>query len=1100
MKLSKFKKVLILGSGALKIGEAGEFDYSGSQAIKALKEEGISTVVVNPNIATYQTSAGLADKVYFLPVDAYFVGQVIKREKPDGILLSFGGQTALNCGLELWRQKKIGTKPLILGTPVEAINKTEDRKLFVDTLQEVGLLAPRSQAVRTVGAALRAATKIGYPIIIRSAFSLGGQGSDFAQNAKELEQMAEMALAKTPQILIEEDLTGWKEIEYEVVRDQNDNCITVCNMENFDPMGVHTGESIVVAPSQTLTNEEYHGLRQISIKLIKHLGIIGECNIQFALRAKNNGIDYRIIEVNARLSRSSALASKATGYPLAFIAAKLALGYTLPELKNSVTKTTSAFFEPALDYVVVKMPRWDLDKFKKAEHTIGSQMKSVGEVMAVGRNFEEAIQKASRMLGLDQNGLVACFERLKRKYPNLELNGLLEKTRLASLIKQPNVHRLLAITEALKANISPEQISAWSGIDRWFIYKLKNITDLMATITAAPKLTPDLIVAAKAKGFSDKQLAVLQNTTPANVYQLRQTAHIRPQVNQIDTLAAEYPAQTNYLYLTYGRGYGRLKSEVRSPKSRVGRRKKIIILGSGVYRIGSSVEFDWCAVTCGQTLKKMGFEVVMINHNPETVSTDYDMADKLYFEELDFEVVREIYDLEQPTGLIISMGGQAPTNIAMKCDEHRMRILGTTPADIDRAENRYKFSQLLHRLKIDQPAWKELTDITSAKQFATSIGYPVLIRPSYVLSGAAMNVAFNPGDLEEYLDEATFISPEHPVVMTKFITGAKEIEVDAVAKHGQVLIDIISEHVENAGVHSGDATIVCPPQKIYIETIRRIKLITQAIARELNITGPFNIQLLAKDNDIKVIECNLRASRSFPFVSKVVGVNLVEIATATMVQAAGWLAEIPETRINLLNIPYVGVKAPQFSFSRIRGADPVLRVEMASTGEVGALGKNLETAYLKSILSTGFKLPKTGVLLSLGGEINKIKFLSSARELDAAGFKIYATHHTADFLNKRHIKTTELHKLHELPAQPNIKTYLLNKKIDLVIAINDFDYKKPVKTDSFEVDDDYQLRRSAVDLNVPILTDIQTARLFVKAICKYELADLDIKAWDEYLT
>ena len=1123
---SPFRKILLLGSGALKIGEAGEFDYSGSQAIKALKEEGIKVIVVNPNIATYQTSKGLADTVYFLPVNAYFVGKVIEREQPDGILLSFGGQTALNCGVELYKKGLIvapasrSTKPKILGTPISAILKTEDRELFVKTLKEVNLLTPRSRAVKTIVGALQAADTIGYPIIIRSAYSLGGQGSAFAYNAAELKNLSEIAFSKSSQILIEEDLTGWKEIEYEVVRDASDNCITVCNMENMDPMGVHTGESIVVAPSQTLTNQEYFGLRDISIKLIKHLGVVGECNVQFALRTKKGDLDYRIIEVNARLSRSSALASKATGYPLAFIAAKLAVGYNLPELKNAVTQKTSAFFEPALDYVVLKMPRWDLDKFKLADHSIGSQMKSVGEVMAIGRNFEAALQKASRMLGLDQNGLLASYDRLKRKYPNLELNGILKTGNLEALIKKPNEHRLLAITVALRRGTSPAKVAAWSKIDPWFIYKIKNITDLMTRLAKHKKrIDPQLIREAKIKGFSDKQIAVLMEREEEEIYKYRAEQKIIPKINQIDTLAAEYPAQTNYLYLTYEANNQKVEDyyiDSRLPFSAqgferarrgndkiAGHGRRIMILGSGVYRIGSSVEFDWCAVTAGQMLRRLGYDVIMINHNPETVSTDYDMADKLYFEELDFEVVREIYNREQPDGVIISMGGQAPNNIAIKCHKAGFKILGTDPENIDRAEDRFKFSQLLRELGIDQPDWKELTSIAEAREFAGQVGYPVLIRPSYVLSGAAMNIAFNNDDLKHYLEEATFISPEHPVVMNKFITGAKEIELDAVALKGDVIADIISEHVENAGIHSGDATIVCPPQKLYIETMRRIKIISRLIAKKLAITGPFNIQFLAKNNDIKVIECNLRASRSFPFVSKVIGANLVEIATQAILAEKGWAREekFPHftsgNQINLTDIPHVGVKAPQFSFSRIKGADPLLRVEMASTGEVGAIGPDLESAYLTSILATGFNLPKKGVLLSLGGDLNKAKFLSTAKILSQHGFKIYATHHTATYLSDNKINATRLHKLHEAPLEPNIKTYLLSKKIDLVIAINDFDYHKPVKTDSFEVDDDYQLRRTAVDLNVPILTDIQTARLFVQAIAKYKLDDLEVRAWGE---
>jgi len=1127
-KTFKGKKILLLGSGALKIGEAGEFDYSGSQAIKALKQEGIKVIVINPNIATYQTSKGLADKIYFVPVNPYFVEKIIKKEKPDGILLSFGGQTALNCGLELYKQGIIESSsdnainqiynispnnnsicniPKILGTSISAIKKTEDRDTFSKTLQEVNLMSAKSQAVKTVNHAIKAAKKIGFPVIIRSAYSLGGQGSAFVKNEKQLRDLTEIALSRSPQILIEEDLTGWKEIEYEVVRDIADNCITVCNMENMDPMGVHTGESIVVAPSQTLTNQEYHQLRQISIKLIRHLGIIGECNIQFALRAQDQkpNTDYRIIEVNARLSRSSALASKATGYPLALIAAKLALGYSLPELKNSVTKTTSAFFEPALDYVTVKMPRWDLDKFKKAKHTIGSQMKSVGEVMAIGRNFEEALQKASRMLGLDQDGIVASYNRLKQKYPQMipELNGTKNKNKinkhLINLIKTPNEHRLLAITEALKRGAKTKQIVNWSKIDPWFIDKIKNITDLMNKISKSKKLDKKTIIKAKNKGFSDKQIAVLSQNKENKIEKYRQKHQIKPKINQIDTLAAEYPAKTNYLYLTYPINNKQKTENIYKQKS-VDSSKKIIILGSGVYRIGSSVEFDWCAVTCAQILRKSGYQVIMINHNPETVSTDYDMANNLYFEELNFETVREIYKKEKPNGIIISMGGQAPNNIATKCLKAKMKILGTSPKNIDKAENRYKFSKLLNKLGINQPAWKELTSLKQAKNFAKQVKYPVLIRPSYVLSGAAMNIAFNQKDLKQYLEKATFISSEHPVVISKFITEAKEIEVDAVAKKGELIAYIISEHVENAGVHSGDATIVTPPQKIYSQTMRRLKKTTRQIAKALNITGPFNIQYLAKENELKVIECNLRASRSFPFVSKVSKLNLIKIATKAIINQKIDTKKIQKKIKRFMRDPgFIGVKAPQFSFSRIKGADPTLSVEMASTGEVGTLGRTTEEAYLKSILSTGFKMPKKGVLLSLGGDLNKAKFINQAKQLAQAGFKLYATHHTSDFLQKYKIKNKKLYKLHQTPKEPNLKTYLLNKKIDLVITINDFDYKKPVKTDSYEVDDNYQLRRTAVDLNVPILTDLQAAKLFVRAICKYNLKDLEVKSWNQYL-
>ncbi|KKT35680.1 MAG: Carbamoyl-phosphate synthase, large subunit [Parcubacteria group bacterium GW2011_GWA2_44_12] len=1099
-------KVLILGSGALKIGEAGEFDYSGSQAIKALKEERVKTIVINPNIATYQTSHGLADKVYFLPVDPYFTEGVIKKERPDAVLLAFGGQTALNCGLALARLgilKKYNIS--VIGTPIETIEKTEDRDLFVKTLQKIGLKTPKSRTVKSPVAALKASEHIGFPVMVRAGFALGGLGSGVARTKTELEKIAREALRHTHHILVEEYLGGWKEIEYELVRDERGNCISVCNMENFDPLGVHTGESIVVAPSQTLNNAEYHGLREIAIKLISHLGIIGECNIQFALnphptanKDQSAPLDYRIIEVNARLSRSSALASKATGYPLAFIAAKLALGARLTDLKNAVTKTTSAFFEPAMDYVVVKIPRWDLDKFIHAEREIGSSMKSVGEVMAIGRNFEEALQKANRMLGLDQNVFIASREKLCHKYP--ELSKSIKKPNgkgyehFLKLIKNPNEYRLLAIAEALKHGVLPQTISKLSGIDKWFIHKIKNIIDLEYDLKKCnPKtngtktaLHTELLRKAKQNGFSDKQIAILVGTQEQKICSMRQKQNIKPKVNHIDTLAAEYPAQTNYLYLTYhGAPNGAYKKNLK---------KSVIVFGSGVYRIGSSVEFDWCGVISALTLKKIGYRTIIINNNPETVSTDYDMADKLYFEEINLETIKEIYHAEQPEGIILSMGGQTANNLALPCFRQGLKILGTSPEDIDRAENRFVFSELLRRLGIDQPEWKELTTMKGALEFAQKIGFPVLVRPSYVLSGAAMNVGFDEHDLKQYLGDAVYLSPDHPVVMSKFIVGAKEIEIDAVAQKGEVIASIVSEHIENAGVHSGDATIVTPPQKVYLETIRKIKLITARIAQTLRISGPFNLQFLAINNDIKVIECNLRASRSFPFASKVTGINLIELATKAIMGKLG-NKELSLIQNNTLELNHVGVKAPQFSFNRIKGADPILRVEMASTGEVGTLGATLEEAFLKSLIATGFRWPKKGILISLGGIENKIKFLESAFMLAKLKLPIYATENTAIFLHEHGVKCKTLYKIYE-HKEPNVGTTLQKGYIDLVINITESAGKKKLYDESTIRN---TVRRTAVDYAVPILTDLKSAGLFVSAISTQKIEDLEIKAWDEYV-
>jgi carbamoyl-phosphate synthase large subunit len=1057
------KKVLLLGSGALKIGEAGEFDYSGSQAIKALKEEGIEVVLINPNIATIQTSEFLADKVYFLPVIPAFVEKVIARERPDGILLSFGGQTALNCGVALAKSGVLRKHRVeVLGTPIAAIENTEDRELFNARLSEVGLKTPRGKAAAALEDGLRIAREIGYPVMARVAYALGGRGSGLSRNEAELKDALKKAFAHAPQVLIEEYLEGWKEVEYEVVRDRDDNCVTVCNMENFDPMGIHTGESIVIAPSQTLSNKEYHSLREISIRAVRHLGIVGECNIQFALNPRNG--DYRIIEVNARLSRSSALASKATGYPLAFIAAKLALGRSLPALQNSITKRTTACFEPALDYLVVKIPRWDLKKFRRVSKKIGSEMKSVGEVMAIGRSFEEALQKATRMLQIGMYGVVGnesySFEDLENE------------------LRQPTDERLFGIAEAVKKGWSIDRIHQLTKIDRWFLTKIAAIVALEGrlrghTLAALPR---DLVAEAKRKGFSDKQIAILTGSEELDVRAKRERLKIRPAVKQIDTLAAEYPARTNYLYLTY---HG-TEDDVAFERPN----KKVMVLGSGSYSIGSSVEFDWCCVSAVLSLKKLGFETLMVNYNPETVSTDYDICDRLYFEELSFERVLDIYRREKPRGVVLSMGGQIPNNIALKCHRAGMRILGTAPESIDRAENRYKFSKLLDELGIDQPAWRELRSVREASAFARAVGYPVLVRPSYVLSGAAMTVVFDERDLELYLEKASRVSPEYPVVISKFILNAKEIELDAVAKGGTIVVSAVVEHVENAGVHSGDATMVLPPQKTYIETMRKVRETGRKIAAALRITGPFNIQFIAKDNDIKVIECNLRASRSFPFVSKVSRVNFVELAVEAM------LGRTPKNVKSTLDLNYVGVKAPQFSFSRLRGADPTLGVEMASTGEVACLGEDVHEAFLKSILSAGFTLPEKGILLSIGNRADKHKFLHAAEKLRDLNLAIYATEQTSAFLGNHGIANTLLHKVHER-RRPNIRDFVAERRIDFVISIPD-----PERKAAF--DSDYLLRRLAVDYSIPLLTNLQVADLFVHALAAKKPADLLVKHWAEY--
>jgi len=1067
------KTVLILGSGALKIGEAGEFDYSGSQALKALREEGIRTILINPNIATVQTSEELADKIYFLPVNPAFVERVIEKDRPDGILLSFGGQTALNCGTKLYLSgvfEKYGVK--VLGTPVAAIMDTEDRELFVKRLNEIDIKTPRSIAVISVEKALEAAETLGFPVIIRAAYALGGQGSGFASDAGELQNLSARAFSYTDQILVEESLKGWKEVEYEVVRDKHDNCITVCNMENFDPLGIHTGESIVVAPSQTLTNSEYHKLRELSIKIIRHIGVIGECNVQYALSPHSE--DYRVIEVNARLSRSSALASKATGYPLAFIAAKLGIGYGLHELKNSVTKDTTAFFEPALDYIVCKIPRWDLNKFQGVSHTIGSSMKSVGEVMSIGRNFEEAIQKGLRMIGQGMHGFTGNRE-LKFREIETELS-------------EPTDMRIFSIAEALEKGISIDRIYELTRIDKWFLFKLRNIINIKdelckyKTIESIPQ---ELLGNAKIHGFSDFQLArhILKsgpaqiNDDLMKVRKYRKSLGIVPYVKQIDTLAAEYPAVTNYLYLTYSASEHDIHYENDS--------KSVIVLGSGAYRIGSSVEFDWCSVNAIKTIRKEGFRSIMINYNPETVSTDYDICDRLYFDELTFERVLDIIDLENPGGVIVSVGGQIPNNLAMRLYKENVPVMGTSPTSIDRAENRHKFSEMLDDLSVDQPRWKELSSIRDIIEFVDRIGFPVLIRPSYVLSGAAMNVVSNKNELTHFLDLAARVSKQYPVVVSEFIESAKEIEIDAVAKEGEILAYAISEHVEFAGVHSGDATIVFPPQKIYFETVRRIKRISRQITKELNITGPFNIQFLARDNDIKVIECNLRASRSMPFVSKVLKSNLIELATKVML---GIPTEKPDKSV--FELDYVGVKAPQFSFSRLAKADPVLGVDMASTGEVGCIGEGFYEAILKAMFSVGYRVPEKSVLLSTGPARSKVELLNSAKALREKGHKLYATRGTQQFLTDAGVEAHVAYWPDE-DKSPNTIELIRTREVDLVVNI-------PKDLSASELDNDYSIRRNAVDYNVPLLTNARLASAFILAFCRMSEKELAIKSWDEY--
>ena len=1071
---SKIKKVLVLGSGALKIGEAGEFDYSGSQAIKALKEEGIETVLVNPNIATIQTSKGLADKIYFLPVNTYFVEKVIKEEKPDGLFLAFGGQTALNCGIDLWQKGILEKYNLqVLGTPVDVIQKTEDRDLFNKELTKIGVKMPKSFACNDKKSSIEAAKKIGFPLMIRAAFALGGKGSGFAYNDKQLDEMLDTAFAYSPQVLVEENLKGWKEVEYEVVRDRTDNCITVCNMENFDPLGIHTGESIVVAPSQTLSNSEYHKLREIAIKVIRHLGVVGECNIQYALDP--NSEDYRVIEVNARLSRSSALASKATGYPLAHVAAKLALGYTLPELKNAVTKTTTACFEPALDYLALKIPRWDLNKFRMVSKEITSEMKSVGEIMALGRSFEEVVQKGLRMLQVGLHGLVA----------NEDVR--LETKELEEDIVKPTPKRILVVAEALRQGWTVEKIAKLSGIDKWFLDKLKKIVDLSPKIKKG--LDKESMLEAKKKGFSDKQIGFMQGKGELEVRAERKKMGILPSIKQIDTMAAEYPASTNYLYVTYHGNTNDTKPD---------KDKKLIVLGGGAYCIGSSVEFDWCCVNAAQTAQKEGYKTVMINYNPETVSTDYDMCDKLYFDELSLERVLDIYEFEGDSvvGVVVSTGGQVPNNLALKLHKSKVRILGTDPKNIDRAENRHMFSGMLDKLEVDQPQWKELARMNDIYKFVDKVGYPVLVRPSYVLSGAAMSVAYDKEALENFLGKAVKISKDAPVVVSKFETGAKEIEIDAVAYKGKIVVYAIAEHIENAGVHSGDATIVLPPQKLYMETIRRIKVIAKKIAKELDISGPFNIQFLAKSNRVMVIECNLRSSRSFPFSSKVTGYNFIEIATYAMLKkSTGTVSKKGMERLEYmdyktLDLDHVGVKAPQFSFPRLKGADPVSGVEMASTGEVACFGEDLHEALLKSMISVGFELPKKGVLFSVGGMENKVDVLSAARKFAAMGFKIFGSEGTADFLKESGLEVKKLYKISS-KKKPNIIDAMMNREFDLIVNIPNT-YSRTAVTDG------YLLRRRSVDLNIPLITNVQIAKIMSEALSEYGLEDLKVKDLGSY--
>ena len=1069
------KKVLLLGSGALKIGEAGEFDYSGSQALKALKEEGIETILINPNIATVQTSEGVADQIYFLPVTPYFVEKVIQKEKPEGIMLAFGGQTALNCGVALYKEgilEKYNVK--VLGTPVQAIMDTEDRELFVQKLNEINVKTIKSEAVENVEDARRAAKELGYPVIVRAAYALGGLGSGFCDNEQQLDVLVEKAFSFSPQVLVEKSLRGWKEVEYEVVRDRFDNCITVCNMENFDPLGIHTGESIVIAPSQTLTNKEYHKLRELAIRIIRHIGIVGECNVQYAFDPESE--DYRVIEVNARLSRSSALASKATGYPLAFVAAKLGLGYGLFDLKNSVTKTTSAFFEPALDYVVCKIPRWDLGKFHGVDKELGSSMKSVGEVMAIGRTFEEAIQKGLRMIGQGMHGFVE--------------NKELVISDIDKALREPTDKRIFVISKAFRAGYTIDQVHELTKIDKWFLQKLMNIMKTSEELHSwgnnhkqIADLPNELLRKAKVQGFSDFQIARAigyegdMEDGILYIRKHRKEAGILPVVKQIDTLAAEYPAQTNYLYLTY--------SGVANDVRYLGDHKSIVVLGSGAYRIGSSVEFDWCGVQALNTIRKEGWRSVMINYNPETVSTDYDMCDRLYFDELTFERVMDILELENPHGVIVSTGGQIPNNLALRLDAQKINILGTSAKSIDNAEDREKFSAMLDRIGVDQPRWRELTSMDDIQEFVEEVGFPVLVRPSYVLSGAAMNVCSNQEELERFLKLAANVSKKHPVVVSQFIEHAKEVEMDAVAQNGEIVAYAISEHIEFAGVHSGDATIQFPPQKLYVETVRRIKRISREIAKALNISGPFNIQYLAKDNDIKVIECNLRASRSFPFVSKVLKINFIELATKVML---GLPVEKPEK--NLFELDYVGIKASQFSFNRLQKADPVLGVDMASTGEVGCIGMDTSCAVLKAMLSVGYRIPKKNILLSTGTMKQKADMMDAARMLVNKGYKLFATGGTHKTLAENGIESTHVYWPSE-EGHPQALEMLHRKEIDMVVNI-------PKNLTAGELSNGYKIRRAAIDLNIPLITNARLASAFINAFCTMSVDDIAIKSWAEY--
>ena len=1069
------KKVLLLGSGALKIGEAGEFDYSGSQALKALKEEGIETILINPNIATVQTSEGVADQIYFLPVTPYFVEKVIQKEKPEGIMLAFGGQTALNCGVALYKEgilEKYNVK--VLGTPVQAIMDTEDRELFVQKLNEINVKTIKSEAVENAEDARRAAKELGYPVIVRAAYALGGLGSGFCDNEQQLDVLVEKAFSFSPQVLVEKSLRGWKEVEYEVVRDRFDNCITVCNMENFDPLGIHTGESIVIAPSQTLTNKEYHKLRELAIRIIRHIGIVGECNVQYAFDPESE--DYRVIEVNARLSRSSALASKATGYPLAFVAAKLGLGYGLFDLKNSVTKTTSAFFEPALDYVVCKIPRWDLGKFHGVDKELGSSMKSVGEVMAIGRTFEEAIQKGLRMIGQGMHGFVE--------------NKELVISDIDKALREPTDKRIFVISKAFRAGYTIDQVHELTKIDKWFLQKLMNIMKTSEELHSwgnnhkqIADLPNELLRKAKVQGFSDFQIARAigyegdMEDGILYIRKHRKEAGILPVVKQIDTLAAEYPAQTNYLYLTY--------SGVANDVRYLGDHKSIVVLGSGAYRIGSSVEFDWCGVQALNTIRKEGWRSVMINYNPETVSTDYDMCDRLYFDELTFERVMDILELENPHGVIVSTGGQIPNNLALRLDAQKINILGTSAKSIDNAEDREKFSAMLDRIGVDQPRWRELTSMDDIQEFVEEVGFPVLVRPSYVLSGAAMNVCSNQEELERFLKLAANVSKKHPVVVSQFIEHAKEVEMDAVAQNGEIVAYAISEHIEFAGVHSGDATIQFPPQKLYVETVRRIKRISREIAKALNISGPFNIQYLAKDNDIKVIECNLRASRSFPFVSKVLKINFIELATKVML---GLPVEKPEK--NLCELDYVGIKASQFSFNRLQKADPVLGVDMASTGEVGCIGMDTSCAVLKAMLSVGYRIPQKNILLSTGTMKQKADMMDAARMLVNKGYKLFATGGTHKTLAENGIESTHVYWPSE-EGHPQALEMLHRKEIDMVVNI-------PKNLTAGELSNGYKIRRAAIDLNIPLITNARLASAFINAFCTMSVDDIAIKSWAEY--